>query len=694
LTPLAALAALLAAVPAHVASCPAQHLSPSYVRSVDRALRSGRDVWGDGLLRAPAGPTYDGVRRRLKPLLYAKTTGGRRLTASGVYYLPFAQPLGIQGAGTAMLHVADGSQILVERAGGRSLTVRVHGERYGFCPARLAPARLAGGWLPILETAYAGYRQESFAARRPDGSLASFVRVTGPGRVGLNATTLALPAHATWGGGRVVPVDAARYDEARRSVSAYWEKRLAEGTTFVVPERRVLDAERALLVQNLELTWRYSIGNPYEEFSFPESLDVAQVLAEYGHDRVSAAIVRTSLGRRPTPYPNWKMGEKLVSAALLYRLSGNPAYVEQVTPALRGYVAALGRKLGPRGILGRERYSSDIPDLVYGLHSQAVAWQGLRSMAAVWARTGHAGLARTSGRLAARLETGLRRAVRESQRRLPDGSLFLPVRLLEREEPYGALTSSRAGSYWNLVAPYALASGLFPPRGPQATGALRYLLGHGSRFLGLVRAGAFSLYGSPVFPASGSDQVYGLNAARFLADNDQADQLVLSLYGQLAAGMTPGTFVAGEGATIAPLRGEAYRSMYLPPNAASNAAFLETLRLTLVHETPTGLELAYATPRAWLGPGKRIEVRGAPTSFGPLSYTLDASASSVHASIEVPARVLLRTLSLRLRLPAGRRIATVTLDGKPYSRFNAATQTISLPPRTGSLDLVVSHSQK
>jgi len=268
------------------------------------------------------------------------------------------------------------------------------------------------------------------------------------------------------------------------------------------------------------------------------------------------------------------------------------------------------------------------------------------------------------------------------------------VRLLEREEPYGALTSSRPGSYWNLVAPYALASGLFPPRGPQATGALRYLLGHGSRFLGLVRAGAFSLYGSPVFPASGSDQVYGLNAARFLADNDQADQLVLSLYGQLAAGMTPGTFVAGEGATIAPLRGEAYRSMYLPPNAASNAAFLETLRLTLVHETPTGLELAYATPRAWLGPGKRIEVRGAPTSFGPLSYTLDASASSVHASIEVPARVLLRTLSLRLRLPAGRRIATVTLDGKPYSRFNAATQTISLPPRTGSLDLVVSHSQK
>jgi hypothetical protein len=38
-------------------------------------------------------------------------------------------------------------------------------------------------------------------------------------------------------------------------------------------------------------------------------------------------------------------------------------------------------------------------------------------------------------------------------------------------------------------------------------------------------------------------------------------------------------------ATLAPLNGAYYRSMYLPPNGASNAAFLATLRLMLVHET-------------------------------------------------------------------------------------------------------------
>ena len=43
---------------------------------------------------------------------------------------------------------------------------------------------------------------------------------------------------------------------------------------------------------------------------------------------------------------------------------------------------------------------------------------------------------------------------------------------------------------------------------------------------------------------------------------------------------------------------------------------------------PLGLELAHATPRAWLAPGKRIAVRGMPTSFGPVSYTIDVRRTS------------------------------------------------------------------
>jgi hypothetical protein len=218
------------------------------------------------------------------------------------------------------------------------------------------------------------------------------------------------------------------------------------------------------------------------------------------------------------------------------------------------------------------------------------------------------------------------------------------------------------------------------------------MLLHGSRLLGLVRGGSYALYGRDAPPTmSGTDQVYGNNVARFLADNHEADQLVLSLYGMLAAAMTPRTFVSGEGATVTPLDGSSYRAMYLPPNAASNAAFLETLRLMLVHETPAGLELAYSTPRGWLLPGKRIAVSRVPTSFGTLAYSLSASASAVHATVDVPERA--RRLTLRLRLPRGRRIAAVTLAGRPFHRLDAATATLDLTGLTGRVDLVASLSR-
>ena len=262
----------------------------------------------------------------------------------------------MQGAGTVALHVADGSQVIANRVGERSVTVLVGPagkERYGTCLRRLAPARLADGHLPILETGYvdvAGnrYRQESFAAQDAKaGGLASFIRLEVDARTRAvvrlrptkgRALVFRVPAgtttiYAGWLNhprrARVFAVDQARYDAARAGLVAYWSKRLAEGVQVTVPEERVNDATRNLLIQNLTLTYRYSIGNPYEQFSFPEGVDVAQVMAEWGQPGVARSILRTSLTRKATPYPNWKMGEKLVGSALFYRLSGDRAYVRQ-----------------------------------------------------------------------------------------------------------------------------------------------------------------------------------------------------------------------------------------------------------------------------------------------------------------------------------------------------------------------------
>jgi hypothetical protein len=262
-----------------------------------------------------------------------------------------------------------------------------------------------------------------------------------------------------------------------------------------------------------------------------------------------------------------------------------------------------------------------------------------------------------------------------------------------QERPYDLLSSSKMGAYWNLVMPYALASGFFRPGSAEANGLLRYLLLHGGRFLGLVRFAPHTGVTNPGYEGPGSDDVYGTNVVRFLADNDQPDQLLLSLYGKLGADMTRNTFVSGEGSTILPVKGQYYRAMHRPPNSANNAFFLEALRLTLVHETtdangvPQGLELAYATPRAWLAPRKWIGVRGMRTSFGPLWYSLVAEPGDVRAHLDVPAGLAGHSLRLRLRLPAGERIGAVTVNGAPFGGF-VGPETLDLTGYTGHLEIV------
>ena len=559
-------------------------------------------------------------------LFYARGRRGRSVTRSGAYYLAFAMPRSLYGEKAFALHVADGSEIITRRAGGRNLQIQVGGARelYGGCLARLSPARLAAGYLPILRTGYvdsdgARYRQESFAGRVPGvRSLISFVRISVDARSATNgsATVRFIPSTngltavghqlASFDGTQLIfstggvfdgtaltyhvdgretivvgwvhqparmlglTADTEVYESARAGVVRFWDAALARRTVFSIPEEAVEDAMRNVLIQQIVHTWRYSIGNNYEELSFAEALDSAQVMAAYGFGDVAGAIVRFALRRLPDRYTSWRAGEALLASAIVSDLANDRQLLTDETPALVAAVDRLARQIdrpGSTGLLAAEPFSSDIQRKVVALHGQAVVWQGLNAIARQLQRAGRTAAAARATRLALRLEVALRAAIEASERRLSDGSLFVPAELLAGAEPFERLSASRGGSYWNLVAPYAFASGLFRPGGDDAQRIIRYLLGHGSRLIGLVRAGSYRLYGEASANSSGTDQVYGLNVSRFLADNDRPDQLVLSLYGTLGAAMTPDTFVSGEAATVAPFGPTAHRAMYLPPNS-------------------------------------------------------------------------------------------------------------------------------
>src|SRR4051812_30348289 len=178
----AALAGLAAGATAagrtHSVACPARHASAGYTASVRAAVSSKHDLWGGQLLRARGGPTYAAARRFLAPLTEGMQWEGRPLATSGSYYLPLSFPFTPYGSTVFALHVADGSQIITRRIGGASVSFYVGNGRelYGSCRPRLQPARLAGGYMPVLQTPYtpaAGGRYPEGAVFGPRGGAGS-----------------------------------------------------------------------------------------------------------------------------------------------------------------------------------------------------------------------------------------------------------------------------------------------------------------------------------------------------------------------------------------------------------------------------------------------------------------------------------------------------------------------------------------
>ena len=760
-------------------SAPTLTLSDSYKANVEQALASGSDVMGDKALAAPTGPTYANVKNDLTPLMYAlaPAASGSYLDDSGVYYIPFGQPSGPDDRGAIALHVADGSQIISDKSGNRSLRVFVGStgaERYGECLADLATPALRSGYLPVLETSYRDhdgvqYQQESFATNIPGTDLlASYVKISASaGRSRLPSTQVRLqecpacaltqdgnrlvdPAGKTYlyfsdgatysGGDLVYDLDLRQRDNSiylvrvteaaadapalvadRTSYAAgltattdYWTSRLGQGARFDVPEPLVMDAQRNLLIQNLLMSWRYSLGNPYEAFYQPESSDTVGTLGAYGYTDVYGASLQSLLPLSKGPdRRNWEEGEKLLHAADYYRLTHDRTFIENNDATYASYAADFAAQVAgdPNGLLMPQQFSSDINHDVYGLHQIGVALTGLKAMLDVWPQVGRQDLAHQYAPLAAHLQAAFDHAISASSYTLADGSLFTPADLLDGTTPFDPITATTLGGYWNLVAWYGFAKGAYPPGSPQAQATLKYAYDHGSRLLGLLRA-----------RDSAVDDVYGVEQANFLADNDQADQLVLSLYGKLAAGMTRGTFVSGESDNIGPIAtkwplqsgycqtgqpctppspeegwapDEYYRAMYLAPNSANNTMFLDVLHQMLVHEVddenavPTGLQLGFATPRGWLAQGKTISVQDAPTAFGDLSYRIhsELQANLVSATVSVPSQTP-PSLQLRLRVPVGTRMTAVLVNGRSYDKVDLGSGTIDLSGLSGTISVV------
>lgn len=782
-------------------------LSQSYVQSVDNALSSSTDLWGNYVRSLPGGATYNNVKNWLVPVGYggvatgAPNTGSFGITDTGYPYLPLTMPQGntsvvqtqpASGRLHYALHVADGSEIISDwhdPCASEPWTAEYSAAFPHRCPAfretqfhvgangselvghnlaRLTQPSLYRGYLPVLEVGYRDaqgtrYSEESFAARiSQTSSLVSFVKITArpaPGatradtfRVSVKsptnpvltvhgnelrsggATQLAFSGKPAFASNQLIypiepgsrgttiylvvlnnpstlthsnaVVSPGQYVAARNQVAHYWENKLAQGAHVSVPDPHVMTAMKNLLIQNLVMGWRYSIGNFYEQFYVPEMSNTISELGEYGFLSDYGANLQTLLGYMksgpayPTAYTDWEEAAKLVAITRYYQLSGDKAFVTKNLPLIEQYLTDYSRqvKSDPHGILQPQRCCEDNSADAYWSHTELQAWEGWQGILRTLRQTGHAGVAATFQAAFDSFNVALHTAVRQSEVWLPDGSLFIPEELLAGQKPYQTITATRAGSYWNLLSNYGAASGFFPAGGRDSKAILRYLELHGGELLGLVRfnytgqpVGQCDMYSPAGYRGTGIDEVYGYQYDQLLAQNDQPSQQILSLYSQLANDFTRGTFLTGEGVEIDPCPGGYYRGTWLSPDSANNAVLLKDLRNMLVDgmTSPSGrpdqLELAFATPPGWLANGKTISVAGMPTSFGKVSYTLhsDIARRRVDASVTIPGAARDAAVKLRLSVPGGLHLRSVTVNGRAVRGFDSASATIDLTGYTG-----------
>jgi hypothetical protein len=121
-----------------------------------------------------------------------------------------------------------------------------------------------------------------------------------------------------------------------------------------------------------------------------------------------------------------------------------------------------------------------------------------------------------------------------------------------------------------------------------------------------------------------------------------------------------------------------------PPHGWCAARFNECFRNMLVREDMTDpvLHLASALSPAWLNPGQQVRVANAPTDFGTLSFTIDATADG--ATVDLDAQWRKAPERLLFHIPWFVKLASATVDGHPAA---CTDQALTLAPDARRLEL-------
>jgi len=502
-----------------------------------------------------------------------------------------------------------------------------------------------------------------------------------------------------------------------------WQKFLAEGAQFRVPEGIIADAMKTLLVNNQIMTDEFNgqrfpsygaytydgITYDFEGEEFLEALDL------YGRHAEARRCLEELLARgekraiKPAGqfaehegwldfgdadlYPFGSAGSRAICEH--FRMTGDVPWLQKMAPRLRRAAAwirkarAMTRKLDAQGqkpphygLIPKGSWC-DIQEWEYWFFTSALYWRSLADMADVLRRIDAGEAARLAAEAKEFREDILRAVDRSTDHRSDPPFIPLAPYVSQPSADQPDLQSSRNGMYWSIAGPNILAHcGVIEPGDARTTWILRFLEERNGFLLGNAR---FS---------GGIDTKYTYPSAMAYLRRGETTKALLSLYGIRAYGMSRDTCSTPEVYEEIKSGGTSPR-WWVPclPDRFCNVRFLSLVRNLLVREESGGLYLLDGTPRAWLADGKRIEIAGAPTHFGPVSLEAVSRAGQgeIRCDISVPNRAQPAQVVLRLRHPDASPLKRVTINGQPWADFDAKRELVRLPVGPQKLTVVASY---
>lgn len=503
------------------------------------------------------------------------------------------------------------------------------------------------------------------------------------------------------------PATVADFEAVHRRVREFWEGLLARGAEIDVPEARVNNVWRALLLQNFVLAdgprLTYGSGLRYNDSTYPqESGFAAHVYAMYGHGDYADALQPWFVPMSVTPKGagrKYQNRRAMVLHHLLedYRLTGKTDLFDRFKT---DYYRVADEIVADRhstmngdrtalhwGLLPPDKPGADVQastQTVYVLGHNITNCQGLQDFGRFLVTTGiDAERGRKYLDETADFRKTLISAMERAAIRVPGRPPFLDLQTLYFTKtpeygpmPYDDLANGRLqGGYSHYWADMEFHYNFFNPDDAPAQWIADYLHARNGFVLGLTCS-----------PKPGwINTVYDAGYYDFRLRSGSAPEFLLGLYGRLAFGMSRYVYVASEGAPFIGYNTKdgGYVAAGLDiPNSASNADTLLMLRNALAMEElrnniETGdLDLLRGAPRAWLDAGKQIRVARLPTYYGPVSFQVAGERGGVRAVVEPPAH------AARVLLYVRRRFQTAIVNGMQTRDCDFENGVVRLPGGT------------